>query len=71
MIGIRPSDEPVLNAAPAAARGDHEAVRAAIAQSEELAAQGGLRSLPKKVQRLFAFYNWSLLKPDRDRETRD
>ena len=39
MIGIRRSDEPILNAASAVARGDREALRAAIKQSEELAAR--------------------------------
>ncbi len=41
MISMRRSDEPILNAAIAAARGDRDGMRTAIAASEELAAGGG------------------------------
>ncbi|AOF94198.1 hypothetical protein BSY16_4593 (plasmid) [Sinorhizobium sp. RAC02] len=56
MIGIRKSDEPLLDAAASAARADRSALRAAIRQSDALAARSGPRVLARFIGSVRAFF---------------
>ena len=52
MIGIRRSDQPLLDAAAPAAHGDRKAIRDAIANAREQASGDGLRRMCERINPL-------------------
>ncbi|WP_376742908.1 hypothetical protein [Ensifer canadensis] len=59
MIGIHKSDQPLLDAAACAARGDQNAVRVAIKQSEALAARSNTQVFANLILAARAFFRSS------------